>query len=178
MVKANLVDINKAEVAGAIIIHIYNIIYKVIEKKFQKIVNRLLKNKIQGLNSIINIVLRIVMLIIPKELAQVIINYLTTGLPDKLKKLFTFVLKKRRKKELFIIGSLQTYNIKKYISEASGESYYHICFKEGGSEAIINIKLDRRKKITLCSLSNKSFYLNYLDCVEGQAGLYSINTQP
>ena len=49
-------------------------------------------------------------------------------------------------------------------------------YGEGGSGAIINIKLNSRKKTAFYSFSNKFSYLNYSDYVEGQAGLYSINT--
>ena len=54
------------------------------------------------MDSIINKVLRIVILIIPKELAQTIINYLATGLPNRLKKLFTFILQKEEKKNCLL----------------------------------------------------------------------------
>ena len=66
--------------------------------------NRLLKDKAPGPNNIINKVLRIVILIVLKELTQTIINYLITGLPDGLKKLFTFVLRKEGKKDYLLPG--------------------------------------------------------------------------
>ena len=42
------------------------------------------------------------MLIILKELAQAVINYLAIDLPDGLKKLFTFVLRKEGKKNYLL----------------------------------------------------------------------------
>ena len=103
--KANLADINNAEAAGAITAHVRNISYKIMEKEFKEIINKLPENKAPGLNNIINKVLRIVTLIISKELAQAIINYLAIGLPDGLKKLFTFVLRKEGKKNYLLPGA-------------------------------------------------------------------------
>ena len=52
-----------------------------------------------------NKVLCIVTLVILKELAQVIINYLAIGLLNELKKLFIFVLRKEGKKDHLLLGA-------------------------------------------------------------------------
>ena len=68
MVKANLIDINKAKVTRATIINSLYIIYKVIEKEFKKIIKWLSKNKAPGPDSITNKVIYIVAPIVLKKL--------------------------------------------------------------------------------------------------------------
>ena len=86
------------------------------------------------------------------------------------------MLQKEEKKNYLLPGAYKPIVLKNISVKIVKKSYYHLYYKEGESGAIINIKLNRKKKIALYSLSNKPFYLNYLDCVEGQAKLYSINT--
>ena len=66
--------------------------------------------------------------------------------------------KKETKKELFTIRGLQTHSYKEYVSKASGEDPYYTYSKESRGGDIIIIKLNRRKKTPLYSLSDKSSY--------------------
>ena len=125
-----------------------------------------MKDKAPWPNSITNKVLRIATLIIPKELAQININYLATGLPDRLKKSFTFVLRKKEKKNYLLSGAYRPIVLKIILVKLAEKVIITRNYKEDGSGAIINIKLIRREKTALYFLSNKLSYLNYLDCVE------------
>ena len=58
-----------------------------------------------------------VTLIIPKELAQVVINYLAIGLPDKLKKLFIFVLREEEKKNYLLPGAYKPIVLKNILAK-------------------------------------------------------------
>ena len=84
--------------------------------------------------------------------------------------------KKVRNKELFTNRCLQVYSPKEYTSKASKEGPYYTYSKESRGGDIATIKLNRRKKRPLYSLSNKSPYISSLDGIKGQAGVYNINT--
>ena len=57
------------------------------------------------------------MLIILKELAQAIINYLATDLPNKLKKLFIFVLQKKGKKNHLLLRAYRPIILKSILAK-------------------------------------------------------------
>ena len=86
--------------------------YEVTEDELQKIINGLQKDKAPGPDGITNEVLRIVTPIIPKELAQAVTNYLATGLPDGLKELFIFMLRKEGKKNYLLSGAYRPIALK------------------------------------------------------------------
>ena len=74
--------------------------------------------------------------------------------------------KEGRKKGLFTTGCLQAHSPEEHTSEASGEGPYHTYGEESRGEDIIIIKLNRRKKRLLYSLSNKSSYIGSSDDME------------
>ena len=64
------------------------------------------------LDNIINKVICVVVPLILKELAQIIIKYLVIGLSKGLKELFTFILKKKEKKNYLLLDIYKLITLK------------------------------------------------------------------
>ena len=173
--EADLANINKAEITKVKIANLLNILYKVTEKKLQKIINKLSKDRVLGPDNITNKVIYIVAPLILKKLAQIIIKYLVTGLPKELKKLFTLILRKKEEKKYSLLGAYRFIALKNTLVKLTKKVLTIYIIRKAEAE-ILSIKLNKRKKRPLYSLSNTPPYINSSDDIESQTRVYNINT--
>jgi len=92
---------------------VLNISPTILIKEISKLIRSLLNRKALGLDSIPNEVLKVVALIIIKDLAEVASYYFTSGIILKsLKESITIVLRKKGKKDYFLLGSYRPITLK------------------------------------------------------------------